>query len=270
MTTSEMNLSASLHYITFPSLHEAPLVIAARLRIPSHVEGKMPAVILLHGSAGPSAREGGYADALNAAGFVTLEPDLWAARGLAGGAGGRPKSVQETLPDLYGARAFLASHPKVDAARIGVAGFSFGGAAAMLAATRGHNDVFLPGGAFRAIMPVYPSAWIFNCVPGFEFGNLVDAPLLLVTGALDQYDNDPEISAKLVAALDESDRAKIRIEVMAEAHHGFDMPGVDVEVSDPFGNQGKGGRVIMRYNPAATEKAHSNAVAFFTAAMAER
>lgn len=269
MTTSEMNLSASLHYVGFPSLHETPLTIAARLRVPLR-DGKLPAVILLHGSAGPSTREGGYADVLNAAGFVTLEPDQWAARGLGGGAEGRPKTVTETLPDLYGARAFLAGHPKVDPSRIGVLGFSFGGIAAMLAATRAQNDRFLPGAAFAALMPVYPSTWIFNHVSGFEFGDLVDAPVMLVTGELDQYDNDPKVSAKLVDGLSDEDRAKVSIEVMSNAHHGFDMPGVDVEVNDPFGNQGKGGRVIMRHNPEATAKAHLLAAAFFSETMRRR
>jgi hypothetical protein len=54
---------------------------------------------------------------------------------------------------------------------------------------------------------------------------------------------------------------------MAESHHGFDMPGIDMEVSDPFGHQGKGGKVIMRYNREATEKAHHLAVDFFSSAL---
>jgi dienelactone hydrolase len=255
-----------LHYVTFASLHAEPLRIAARLRLPDR-RHKCPAVVLLHGSAGPSLREGGYADVLNAAGFATLEPDQWSARGLAGGAAGRPGTVTETLPDLYGARAFLCAHPAVDAARIGVGGFSFGGVATMLAATHKYNDRFLLGGHFGAFMPVYPATWTYNRMPDFEFGDLVDAPVLLITGALDQYDNDPEISAKLVANLKAEDRARIRTEVMAESHHGFDMPGIDVEVSDPFGHQGKGGKVIMRYNKQATEKAHLLAVAFFSSAL---
>jgi dienelactone hydrolase len=256
-----------LHYVTFSSLHAEPLRIAARLGLPRDANDKHPAVILLHGSAGPSLREGGYAEELNAAGFITLEPDQWSARGLAGGATGRPRTVVETLPDLYGARAFLCAHPAVDAARIGVGGFSFGGVATMLAATHKYNDRFLNGDHFRALMPVYPAMWAYNRVPDFEFGDLVDAPMLLITGALDQYDNDPEISAKLVANLKPQDQARIRIEVMAESHHGFDMPGIDVEVSDPFGHQGKGGKVIMRYNEQATEKAHRLAVAFFSSAL---
>jgi dienelactone hydrolase len=249
----------TLHYVTIPSLHETPLAIAARLRVPSGGKDRYPAVILLHGSAGPSGRESGYADVLNAAGFVTLEMDQWSARNLKGGAEGRPRSVVETLPDLYGARAFLAQHPSVDPGRIGAAGFSFGGVACMLAATAKHSD----GTPFPALMPVYPATWTYNRVPNFEFGDLLDSQILLITGALDQYDNDPEIAAKLLAGLAPQDAAKLAIKVMPGSHHGFDMPEADMEVQDPFGNQGQGGKVIMRYNPETTRKAHALAVEFF-------
>jgi dienelactone hydrolase len=261
-------MGPSLHYVCFPSLHDAPLAIGARLRLPRAATHEHPAVLILHGSAGPSLREGGYADVLNEAGFVTLEPDQWAARGLRGGADGRPKTVLETLPDVYGARAFLAAHPAVDAGRVGVIGFSFGGVATMLAATRAQNEKYLSEGSFAALMPVYPVCWTYNHAPGFEFRDLVDAPIHLVTGALDQYDNDPDAGPKLVAALPAQDRGQIRTSVMAGAHHGFDMPGADMEVQDPFGNQGKGGPLTMRHNPEATAQSHRLAVEFFTRALA--
>jgi dienelactone hydrolase len=256
----------SLHYVTIASLHETPLNIAGRLRVPE-LDGQLPAVILLHGSAGPSAREGGYAEPLNDAGFVTLELDQWSPRGLAGGASGRPRTVAETLPDLYGARAWLAAHPKVDPARIGVVGFSFGAVAAMLAATRARNEPFLGEDCFAALMPVYPICHLYNRVPGFEFGGLVDAPVLIVTGALDGYDNDPRAGETLVASLDAADRARIRTEVMTEAHHGFDMPGADFQADDPAGNRGQGGLITMTYNPTAAARAHALAVEFFGKAM---
>lgn len=256
----------SRHYVTFRSLHERPLTIAARFLVPPG-EAPAPAVILLHGSAGPSTREGGYAEALHAAGFVTLEPDQWSARGLGGGSEGRPKTIVETLPDLYGARAWLASRPEVDPVRIGVMGFSFGGVAAMLAATRAQNDRFLPGGQFRALMPVYPACWTYNALPGHAFGDLVDAPMLLVTGALDQYDDDPDAGPKLVAGLSPRERERVRTHVFASAHHCFDMPGVDVVVEDPMSHRGKGGKVIMRHNPQATAGAHKLCAAFFSRSM---
>jgi uncharacterized protein len=256
----------TLHYVSLPSLHETPLTVAGRLRIPE-IEGALPAVILLHGSAGPSDREGGYAEPLNDAGFVTLELDQWSPRGLAGGAEGRPRTVVETLPDLYGGRAWLAAHPKVDPARIGVIGFSFGAVAAMLAATRGCNRPFLGDDHFAALMPVYPICHLYNRAPGFDFGDLVDAPVLIVTGALDGYDNDAKAGETLVASLAPADRARIRTEVMADAHHGFDMPGEARDVQDPAGNRGKGGLLTMAYNAPAAARSHALAVAFFTEAM---
>ena len=266
MTSSDMQMAASLQYVAFPSLHDTPLNIAARMSVPARA-GKKPAVIILHGSAGPSARETGYADALNAAGIVALEPDLWSARGIGGGSEGRPKTVIETLPDVYGARAFLAAHPEVDDTRIGVMGFSFGGVASMLVATHAQNDRFLPDGHFKAMMPVYPVASAYNRVPGFEFGNLVDAPVLMVTGELDQYDDDPEAGPKLVASLAPEDAKRIEVHVMKGAHHCFDMPGANVVVTDPVSHRGAGGEVQMLFDEEAMRKAHELAVDFFSGAL---
>jgi dienelactone hydrolase len=260
----EHGMHSTLHYVQFASLHETPLRIGARLRVPATGQSKSPAVLILHGSAGPSGREGGYAERLNEAGIVTLEPDQWSARGLRGGAEGRPRTIVETLPDVFGAKNFLATHPNVDAAHIGVMGFSFGGVASMLSATRAHSD---RDGAFAAYMPHYPICFAYNALPGFEFSSLVTAPIFIVTGALDQYDNDPEALPKLVASLSPPDRANIRFRVIPDAHHGFDMPGVDMVVQDPAGNRGKGGDVIMRHNPAATSISHTLAVDFFTQAL---
>ena len=256
-----------LHYVTFPSLHETPLTVAARLHVPSTKGSRRPAVVILHGSAGPSGREGGYARALSEAGFVTLEPDQWSPRGLAGGAQGRPRTVVETLPDVYGARNFLAAHPAVDPKRLGLMGFSFGGVATMLAATHAHNDRFLADDSFGAYMPCYPICWLYGTVKGHEFENLVDAPVLILTAALDQYDNDPEAGVKLVAKLNEKDRALVKTRAMKDCHHGFDMPGVDILAHDPSSNRGQGGTAIMRYTPLATTEAHKLAVEFFSSAL---
>lgn len=258
---------SSLHYVSFPSLHERPLTLAARLRVPEGGAARHPAVVILHGSAGPSGREGGYARALGEAGFATLEPDQWAARKLAGGAHGRPKTVTETLGDVFGARKFLAEHPEIDAARIGLMGFSFGGVATMLAATRESGELFAPNGSFAAYMPCYPICWLYGAVRGYELNNLVTAQIFILTAELDQYDNDPRAGEKLIESLSKGDRASVTTRAMADCHHGFDMPGVDMVADDPFSNRGEGGSVTMRYNPSATAEAHRLAVEFFSAAL---
>ena len=61
---------------------------------------------------------------------------MWAARGTARGAAARPRSPLETLPDAFAAKAFLAVQPEIDAARIGIMGFSWGGVVTLLAATQ--------------------------------------------------------------------------------------------------------------------------------------
>ncbi len=178
----------------------------------------------------------------------------------------RPKTVPETLPDLYGARAFLAARSDVDATRIGAMGFSFGGVMAMLAATRAHNDRFLPGAHFAALMPVYPACWTYNAISGHEFRDLVDAPLFIVTGGLDQYDDDPAAGPKLAEALSTADRTRVRTHVFAAAHHCFDMPGVDVVVQDPMSHRGRGGDVIMRHDAEATLQSHRSSASISSAA----
>jgi dienelactone hydrolase len=252
----------SRSFVAFPSLHPQPLTIAARLMAPATDKDRLPAVILLHGSAGPSLREAGYAEALHAAGIVTLEPDQWAPRGLAGGSDGRPKSFAETLPDIAGARAYLASRPDVDPDRIGLAGFSFGGVATMLLAARAQAERV--GVTFAAYMAVYPAVWTYNKVPGQDFRDLVDAPLLLLTGELDEYDDDPIAGERLAGTLSPQDRAHLRTHVFPGAHHCFDVPGVDVVRADPFSHRGHGGTVVMRHDPQAMAEAHRLAAAFFT------
>ncbi len=172
----------------------------------------------------------------------------------------------ETLPDVYGGHAFLAAHPAVDPARVGLAGFSFGGVATMLAATRRHN----PDDAFRAFLPVYPATWTWNRIPNFEFGDLVDAPHIAddrrARSIRQRSRHVRETRRRTFAHGSCQDRAQGH----AGSHHGFDMPEADMEVDDPFGNQGKGGKVVMRYNPDATRDAHRLAVEFFSAALGDK
>src|SRR5262249_17092293 len=102
------------------------------------------------------------------------------------------------------------------------------------------------------------------------FANLVGSPVFIMTGALDQYDNDPDAGETLVASLGTEDRKHVRTRAMADCHHGFDMPGIDILARDPSINRGKGGAAIMRYNPHATAEAHKLAVEFFSETILQR
>ncbi|HEY9107081.1 MAG TPA: hypothetical protein VIN58_10430, partial [Roseateles sp.] len=62
-----------------------PLTIQGKLSLPRHGDGhghrKLPAVLILHGSAGVDSRGDFYEAALNTAGIATLQIDMWQARG---------------------------------------------------------------------------------------------------------------------------------------------------------------------------------------------
>jgi len=205
---------------------------------------KLPAVVILHGSAGVDSRGDFHEAALNAAGIATLQIDMWEARGLGGGAG-RPAAPILTLPDAYSALAFLAARPEIDAARIGVLGFSWGGVNSLATADLLSVGMFGGGRQFKAHVAHYPVCWGHNAVipglpPPAQFGtqflNLTGAPVLIQLGSQDGYDNGAAPCLALAQAVNPAN--VVEVVEYSGAQHAFDRLMVPIVVSDPFGNQG--------------------------------
>jgi uncharacterized protein len=78
------------------------VMLGARPQLPVAVSGKMPAVIMMHGTGGIRYSGVYYAAALNAAGIATLEVDQWGGRGLSAEPASRPKDLGDNLPDIGG------------------------------------------------------------------------------------------------------------------------------------------------------------------------
>jgi uncharacterized protein len=250
-------------YVSFQTLDIAkPLWEAAVLRLPSNARQPMPAVVIVHGSSGVDSRGNSYAAELNAAGIATLEIDMWSARGLAGG-NDRPKGVPLTLPDAYGAFKLLAAHPAIDAKRIGIMGFSWGGVVSMLTATKRYSEQYLGRDMrFAAHAPNYPVCWVYNRVPGYEFNDLTGTPILLQAGELDTYDL-PDTCAALVNSLGEPAGKLITLKLYADAGHGWDRTEPATTIEDPYSHLGKGGKVLMAGNEAVAAKSRAATVLFF-------
>src|SRR5215831_11795828 len=112
------------------------VTVKAYLRLPEQVRDRYPVVIVVHTIAGyRDANEGYVAAELRKAGFATLTYDSFAARGttgvaLSGSAGYLPIGVA----DAYAALRLLSGVPLIDADRIAIIGFSYGGEVAHLAA----------------------------------------------------------------------------------------------------------------------------------------
>lgn len=262
-------MSFRTSYVAFATRADPPLTVAGRLQVPLLEPGEpvvpAPAVVICHGSDGVDGRGALHAQALNRSGFVTLEIDMWAARGTVRGAVGRPSSVPQTLPDAFAALSFLSRQPEVDPARIAVMGFSWGGVVSLLSATRRYAEALAePGTAFVAHAAFYPALWSYNRAPGHEFADLI-APVLIQAGGADAYD-DPQVCDGFLDSLAPADRARVTLVVHEGATHAFDRDLPSKVINDPYAHKGKGGPVLFEFSPTATAAAQTRLVDFLSEA----
>lgn len=260
-------------YVAFPQAGvERPLPITGQLRVPRVASGRVPAVVIVHGTNGLDSRGELHAEALNRAGIATLEIDLWTPRGIgAGTADSRPRDPQATVPDVFGAFRFLADRPDIDPARIGIAGYSWGGVMSMLAAQADLTARFLGDGRrFAAHNPFYPVCYAYGS-PRLPFGRTTGAPIRILTGAEDHYDADAGMCAAMIAKLPAEDAARMSVNVYPGAMHGFNMREACSETYvDPAANRGRGGPGRSCPDPAARADAMVDSVRFFREAFGMR
>jgi dienelactone hydrolase len=275
----ELNVP-NISYVQFQSIDILNpgelLTISGQLRIPVINEEEpiyqqgVPAVLVLHGSAGVDSRGEFYIEALNDAGIATLEIDMWAARGLTGG--DRPAFPTLTVPDAFGALKYLSEIPNIDVERIAVLGFSWGGVVTMLAASQSYADIYGNGLAFAAHVAHYPVCWAYNKVlpspfpppiapVGLEFGDLTN-PLLIQIGDLDDYDERGDQCQNLIASLSEEDQSIASVIVYPNSYHAWDRLQPPITVFDPFSHLGMGGYVDIVPNPGKAFQSRSKAVQF--------
>ncbi len=247
------------------------IMLGARLQLPADATGKLPAVIMLHGTGGIRYSGVYYAAALNGAGIATLEVDQWGGRGLPGGAASRPKQLGDNLPDIAGAFHLLAERTDIDASRIGLLGESMGGIETLLMMTRHNSDAILGQGVqIKAAVALYPICWLYNHVTGAEFGDLVDAPIRIMVGSADDYDGGGAACEELLRELAPGDAKHISLRIFPGATHIFDSFADAYEFSDPGANRRKGGIIHVRPDPQARQQARDDLVAFFAAALAAK
>ncbi len=263
-------LAQTVRYLSYPSQwRDKPINVGCRLQLPQGLSGPRPAVIVLHGSAGVSARGAYYGDALNRAGIATLEIDQWGARALDGGPQGRPKTVVETLPDVYGAIDLLAAMPQIDMRRIALLGSSWGGVVSLLTATRHHSSRFAKPRrpTIAAVAALYPVCWIYNTVSGYSFGELLPIPIRIIVGEQDDYDDGAGPCRDLVASLAPDERARTRAIAYPAAGHAFDGFAPSYAHVDAMAHRGRGGTVHVATDVGARLRARDDVVTFFRTAL---
>ncbi|MDC0610131.1 dienelactone hydrolase family protein, partial [Vibrio sp.] len=269
-----------ISFIEFDSIDlendSAPLTIQGKLQIPQQKKCHgykckrnklMPAVVILHGSAGVDARGDFYAQSLNEAGIATLEIDMWDARGITQ-ISDRPALPLYTYPDAFAALNYLSQRSEIDPDKIGVMGFSWGGIVTMATAVEANAQTYGGGMHFAAHVAHYPVCFAYNSsLPGSDFYNLTGAPILVQIGENDDYDLGSGPCEAVRASLTTDEQANFSIVSFAGAYHDFDRLRVPTSVYDPYANFGAGGQVRLIPDVDAAYQARRNAVKFFVKAL---
>ena len=222
-------------------------------------EGRHPAIVGLHGCSGMFSRATGqiaqiyrqWADELTRRGYVFLLVDSFGPRrhGEMCSVGGFDLGLYRQRPrDAYGALWYLQAQPFVRGDRIGVIGWSQGGATVLnsIGVQSLGRPGQLPQGDFRAVVVFYPGACSNERQPGWTS----TIPLLALMGAEDVWTPTPPCQAFLAGAAARG--ARIEQVVYPGAYHGFDNPNqprrelpdyrtragvVPIVATDPAGRQ---------------------------------
>ena len=199
-----------------------PLMAAGELYLPPEASAAapVPAVVLLHGSGGVrSSREPTYARQLATMGVAGLVIDVFAPRrDIASGFVERILNITEAayIQDAFAALDWLAERADIDAERVAVIGFSYGGMAALYAAYDQVAAAAAPDGRrFAAHVSFYGP-----CIASFVDPDATGAPILMLMG-----DGDATVDPERCRATAEELRqggAPVEMIVYAGARHQWD------------------------------------------------
>ena len=188
------------------------VTVAGEFRI-AQGSGKLPVVVLMHGSSGVGAGMDPWVRHFNAMGISTFVIDGFSGRGLtAVGPNQALLGRLNFIVDIYRSLEILAKHPRVDPDRIVLMGFSRGGQAALYASLDRFHKLWNKSGAqFAAYIPFYP-----DCSTSYATDTeTVARPIRIYHGTPDDY--NPVASCKAyLARLQEAKR-----DVGADGISGF-------------------------------------------------
>jgi dienelactone hydrolase len=231
--------------VSFPSLDGHTKLVGYLFPPTARRPGPAPAVVLLHGRAGPysiladghynaatlSKRHVMWASFWAGRGCFALVVDSFGPRGLAAGfAAGthtdRPPEINEVTVrplDAYGALNYLASRRRdVDPGRVGLQGWSNGGSATLATmATSTLQSIGIAASAgFRAGLAFYPGCGLED---RFRDGYAAYAPVQVLIGTADEEVS--LASCELLAKESQRSGNPIAMTVYPKATHDFDDPG---------------------------------------------
>jgi dienelactone hydrolase len=193
--------------------------IAGQLRI-AMGSGRLPVVVLQHGSSGVAANVEMWAREFNAMGVSTFALDGFTGRGLTD-----VNTNQSLLGrlnfilDIYRALDILAKHPLVDSQRMALMGFSRGGQAALYASLKRFSTRWSKSGTeFAAYIAFYP-----DCTTTYlSDTEVADHPIRIFGGTRDDY--NPIVLCKAYVERLKAAGKDVQVTEYPNAPHAFDNP----------------------------------------------
>jgi len=207
--------------------------------------GPFPVVIMVPGCGGFDTKNrkehyDGVQSRLVELGFATLRVNSLAARN-ATNCRQAMLFPSEGTGDIYIAVEYLMQQPFVKKEAINIIGWSWGGAATLLALNPPQGQTSIP---LAAVVTYYPA-----CKWAGKWDS--DVPVLVLGASLDNIAPFNKCET-LFNAL--PNRAKLTVRVYEGAHHAFDNPAFQPEVQSAFGTKG--------YNETAAKSAWIEATKF--------
>ena len=193
------------------------VTVAGEFRI-AQGNGKLPVIVLMHGSSGVGSGMDPWVRHFNAMGISTFVIDGFSGRGLtAVGPNQAQLGRLNFIVDIYRSLEILAKHPRVDPDRIVLMGFSRGGQAALYASLDRFHKLWNKSGAqFAAYIPFYP-----DCSTSYATDTeVVDRPIRIFHGTPDDY--NPVASCKAYLARLTEAKRDVKLTEYPESEHGFD------------------------------------------------
>jgi dienelactone hydrolase len=192
---------------------------AGQLRIAAG-SGRLPLVVLQHGSGGMAANVDMWARELNASGISTFALDGFTGRGLTAVSTNQALLGRlNFILDIYRSLDILAKHPRVDSQRIALMGFSRGGQAALYATLKRFHKMWNRSGIeFAVYIPFYP-----DCATTFVSDtDVADRPIRIFGGTEDDY--NPIVLCKAYVERLKAAGRDVQLTEYPDASHAFDNP----------------------------------------------
>lgn len=188
------------------------------IQFPDKAEGKVPAMIIMHGSSGVSQRFWDYATEFNKMGVAGIIIDSFGPRNIRSSVRDQMAVTSDDMAkDILAVTQALAKRDNIDNSKIGAIGFSKGAAALL------HKDsmsFFNKKGDIQLalIIAMYPSCNPFRLHP-----KTTGKPIKVLVGAKDTYTNPTD--CQQIVENYKKHGANVEIVVLPDAQHGWDAKG---------------------------------------------